>query len=150
MTPWVVLNGTVSEEEVVLLEKVKKLIDAFPERLDLSVRGKTFHLSCHLICRAIGSVFGLAVRDGYFGRRGFEHSWLITKQGNILDPCIIGQVGGPMIVIVGRYSPWTELYMEHDLRIANLFEPAFLEHEKLVTKVMFRLAEILNILPRAA
>lgn len=47
--------------------------------------GMPITLSCHMLARAVASVFDLRVCDGYFGPESYDHSWVLTPQGQIID-----------------------------------------------------------------
>lgn len=153
VTPFTIMDGIITSEETELLEKVRRLLENFPE-MKLFRDGKEYLISCHHLARAIGSIFGLAAKDGYFGRVGVEHSWILlpphkmAQEGNILDVYPVGQAGGPMIVAGSSHSPWRKLYIEAPL--PRLDEEVFKFHLGIILKVMKKNAEILKIVPAAA
>lgn len=154
MTPCIVVDGLITQEEVELLEKTKRLLEGFPNIKFASSEGKETFLSCHMLTRAVAEVIPrLAVVDGYFGRVGVEHSWILTPEsdnapeGNILDVYPSGQISGPMLVWNGFRSPWRPLYMRENLPLEKRFSERQLDYVKIVMKGR---AELLGIIPKAA
>ena len=99
MTPYCVSEKHISPEEIELLQKIKLIVALLP---DLDLNGEK--ISCHLLARAIGQIFNLRWVDGYF-YPSYQHSWLLTNEGNILDVYPIAIVGGP-ILVVGPKDCW--------------------------------------------
>lgn len=154
MTPWSVEGGCITKEEVELLSRVQRLLEDFPD-IKFFRDGKQFLLSCHMFTRALASVFPrLTVKDGYFQRRGVEHSWLLTStrtfeipDGNILDPYPVGQAGGPMLINNGRMSPWRPLYMEYPIPVVDT--PDFQKNFGYVKRILKCKAQLLGFIPAA-
>ena len=116
MTPWVITAMLVSKEEVKLLNKIKKAVRLLPD-IDLGSErsGRKIPISCHMVVRIIGKHFRLKCIDGYFCKL-YQHSWLLTPQGNIIDVYPVGMVGGPIIVNAGDFfSPGDRLYEKRSL-----------------------------------
>jgi hypothetical protein len=63
----------------------------------LNVDEKREVVTCHSLCRAFKKIFNIPVETGYF-MLGYEHSWLVTQFGNIIDVYPWGVVGGPILV----------------------------------------------------
>jgi len=83
-------------EEVVLFRKIERVINLLPA-INLGTEdGEEIYLSCHMLARALGTVFNLQVADGH--AIAYEHSWLVTKHGNILDVYPIATIGGPLLI----------------------------------------------------
>jgi hypothetical protein len=60
-------------------------------------------VSCHTLARAFASVMtDLTVMDGHV--LGHEHSWLVTKAGNIIDVYPVATVGGPLLIMNSLYA----------------------------------------------
>ena len=59
--------------------------------------GQVEKLSCHVLCMAVGELFGLKVKHGYY-MPGFEHSWCVDRCGNIIDVYPWGVIGGPVLI----------------------------------------------------
>lgn len=81
------------QEELAKFLQVRAAVQRLPDRLDL---GRDVVLSCHVLARAVGRVFKLRVEDGFF-HPTFQHSWLVTPSGCIIDVYPVGIVGGPII-----------------------------------------------------
>ena len=79
--------------------------------------------SCHVLCIAVGELFGLKVEHGYY-MPGFEHSWCVDRCGNIIDVYPWGVIGGPILIakIVAYCMRLNGLYEVND-NLAVLKEP---------------------------
>lgn len=106
----------VAPKELVLFEKIKKVVQEMPEaELGVDEDGKKILLSCHMIARALAKFFPVEVKDGhvqYPGLLACEHSWLLTKKGHIIDPYPVGLLGGPILIVIKGFSPWAPFYQE--------------------------------------
>lgn len=148
---------TVPAEAWELLGKIRQIIDALPELIEvpafiMGVRvssdvaiSKTIP-NCHVLVRAIASVLSLSVHDGQvcvIGAakeiRQHAHSWL-TLPGHdssiILDPWPLGVVSGPALFIQDyayHFGPECG-YLEHR-------DEEFLTHVDEVTKLVRKIAE---------
>lgn len=96
-------------------------------------------LSCHILVRAAAKVYNLKYQDGFFPAIGFEHSWLLTPTGNVIDVYPVGIVGGPIMIdpTVGHL-----IYLPKSIRsisCGRFSQPWF---RKAVTKVTAMLREI--------
>jgi hypothetical protein len=111
MKPFVL--SLIPKGDIELLEKVRRMIQAFPDEIDLGndLEGKPIVLSCHILANALGKVLGLDVVDGYF-RPHYNHSWLKTPNGHIIDVYPVGILGGPFLVeqTASFLSPGRHLY----------------------------------------
>ncbi len=111
MKPFVL--SMLPKEDVALLERIRLVVQEFPDGLDLGkdLEGNPIVLSCHILAHAIGEVFGLDVEDGYF-RPHYNHSWLKTPNGHIIDVYPVGIFGGPFLVeqTSSFISPGRHLY----------------------------------------
>lgn len=91
----------ITPAELELLRRIKLMMDHFPDDNDYGEndQGKPVILSCHIIARAVARVIGKSVKviDGHYFPF-FEHSWLETERGNIIDVYPVGIVGGPIFV----------------------------------------------------
>lgn len=97
MTPYV--TRYFSLEEVELFRRIRTAVDHFPD-IDLGFdtkRKSPVVLSCHMLARAIGKVFKLEVVDGFI-YPNYEHSWVLTHEGNIIDLYPVAIIGGPILV----------------------------------------------------
>ncbi len=92
-----------------LLVQLLPEVDLGPERPGSERR---IPVSCHMVTRALAPFLtGTKVVDGYF-RRPNEHSWLKTGSDDwILDVYPHSVVGGPLLVYVGAFSLWKDLYL---------------------------------------
>jgi hypothetical protein len=60
-------------------------------------------VSCHTLARAFASAMtDLTVVDGHV--LGHEHSWLMTKSGNVIDVYPVATVGGPLLIMNSVYA----------------------------------------------
>lgn len=115
MTPYV--QQYVSSEEQAIFSQIRQVIALLPD-IDLGVdeEGEDICLSCHMLARAVAKVFHLKVADGYFGRF-YNHSWLVTPQGHVIDVYPVGILGGPILVDgSGVLSPGRHLYKKANPR----------------------------------
>lgn len=113
-----------------MFRQIKWVMSAFPD-CQLPSRGE---LSCHLIARALATVFPVEFEDGYFGSRGWRHSWLVTPNEWVIDAYPVATIGGPILVDVGWNSPWKKLYLPSKLE--GLDAPAFEKDRDFVIRVM--------------
>ena len=98
MTPYVLKY--LPKEDLKVFEEVRQAIIALPD-VDLGndEKGRQIILSCHILARAVAKVFSLEYSDGYFSHdRSYQHSWVLTKNRNIIDVYPVGIVGGPFLV----------------------------------------------------
>jgi hypothetical protein len=100
-------------DDVGLWEKICVAVKCFPDDISLGKydSGKPAVLSCHILARALSKVFGVDCVDGYF-HPFYEHSWLVTRHGNVIDVYPVGILGGPLLVhdTKGFTSPVRHLY----------------------------------------
>jgi hypothetical protein len=110
MTPYV--KQFVPDEEERLLYTIKRSITALPD-IDLGrdEEAKSVVLSCHILARAVAKVFKLKYVDGYF-YPNFEHSWLLTPNGHIIDVYPVAILGGPLLMDGSRHSPASRYYIK--------------------------------------
>jgi hypothetical protein len=132
MKPYAYL--TVPQEDLDLFDKIDKVIQEMPD-IDLGEnkkREKTI-LSCHMIARALARLFPVEFKDGYFG--GFNtHSWLITRNGLIIDSYPVATIGGPILIDKRFITAWNSLYREAPL--PGLNNISFLKNVDKVTEVV--------------
>jgi|SRR3989344_4457684 len=116
MTPHV--DQYVSEEDKEIFFRIRDLIHQLPD-IDLGKdeRGEKILLSCHMLTRALSKIFKIPYRDGLYAKC-YEHSWLQTKCGNIIDVYPVLALGGPVLVGVSNtiLSPARTLYVPKSAR----------------------------------
>lgn len=105
----------IPEEDIALFWQIRRSVENMGY-LDLGVDedGKPIILSCHMLARAVARVFSVSVRDGYFVGN-FEHSWVETSSGNIIDLYPIAAIGGP-IMFDGMILPEMKIYIRSSTR----------------------------------
>ena len=93
------------KEDIELFKKIEKMVHALPE-VDLGKErdGKKILLSCHILTRAIGRIFKIAPCTGYV-YPNYEHSWLTTEKGNVIDAYPPATIGGPVLVMGNHHYP---------------------------------------------
>ncbi len=105
----------ISKADLELFEKIKIAVNKLPD-IDLGKdeEGKEIILSCHILARAIAKLFSLKFIDGYF-YPNYNHTWLLTPDGNIIDVYPIAVVGGPILVENSFSSPVRWLYKKKNI-----------------------------------
>lgn len=110
---------------------VQKMLEVLCAYMDQMVSPQEhLELTCHSTCRALAFYFReLRLVDGlYLGyseevengqlvctRHGCQHSWLVTPDGGIIDPCPVATSGSGVLLIIGKgvYAPYgAGLYKE--------------------------------------
>ena len=101
----------VAKEDMAVFERIRHCVNRLPDHLDLGKDEKedSIELSCFMLARAVGTVFLLEYVDGSF-LNIFEHSWIQTRNGNIIDVYPVGIIGGPILVDGGAMGPARHLY----------------------------------------
>lgn len=128
MVPYVISHIGIPEEDIVLLDKISRAIRALPPvNLGADADGKEVLLSCHMLARAIGKIFKLEYKDGYF-HPNYEHAWVLTKHLNIIDvypiAILTGRNGGPFLMSGDSASPARWLYKENKRVRKDVFRRA--------------------------
>lgn len=96
MTPYV--RKLIPDAELKTFEKIRHAISSLPDvNLGKDEYNKEIILSCHVLARAVSNVFGLKYVDGYF-LDVYDHSWLITESGHIIDAYPVAMIGGPVFI----------------------------------------------------
>lgn len=133
MTPYA--RKFVSVEDFKLLQRVKLAVNELPD-LDLGKndRGQQIVLSCHMLARAVGSVFSLRVVDGRYCHR-MQHSWNVLASGHIIDAYPIAVLGGPILLESNTFHLAHEFYVAGDLGI-DFSEKSFVRCVEEVTEAM--------------
>ncbi|MDP1760195.1 MAG: hypothetical protein Q8L01_01940 [Candidatus Woesebacteria bacterium] len=92
----------VSEEELRLFRYVQVLLEELPD-VDLGedLEGHPFLMSCHILVRALVQHIGADKVKFVDGRLYpfFDHSWLVTLAGNIIDVYPVATIGGPIMIL---------------------------------------------------
>ena len=120
-------------------KKISDVLDTLPTPyLGFTPNGSHIVLSCHILARAVGAVFGLPVIDGMYAV-AYKHSWLrIPQSRNIIDVYPVAMLGGPLL-ISGISGPGRTLYVEKDISCfhrdgLNFHEPAFIKAVEIMIK----------------
>lgn len=124
MKPYVL--SLIAQEDAELFAKIQRVVEKFPD-IDFGKgeTGEKLDLSCHILARAIGKVFGLRHVDGYF-YPNFKHTWLVTGNGNVIDVYPVGMLGGPILVDGSDfYSPARWIYKKKRILQGKSREPSF-------------------------
>ncbi|MBU0546712.1 hypothetical protein KJ735_00830 [Patescibacteria group bacterium] len=130
--------SVVPREDLFLFSQIEKIIQEMPD-IDFGKNKKReeIFLSCHMIVRALARLFPLEIKDGFFGSN--THSWLITKNGLIIDPYPVAVVGGPILIETRFITVWKSLYKETSLSrstLSGLNGADFLKNVDRVTKII--------------
>lgn len=106
MTPEAVKEGYVPRELWSLFLNIREAFERLPD-----FQGEK--LTCHAVCEAFATRFGVICVDGVFGR-WFDHSWLIHQDHPKVVMDIYPVAGGaPIIVYTGLpLLPWGNLYVQ--------------------------------------
>ena len=145
MTPYV--RRFVSDNEVALFERIRKVVSALPDvQLGIDEKGEPVILSCHILVRGMARVFHLKYADGYL-RPNFQHSWLLTPEGHVIDVYPVGMLGGP-ILVDGINQVASRLYEKKSLRrFGRRFSAnSFRRSVRRITKVLKQINGQLKIL----
>lgn len=108
MRTYAVRTGCIAPEKISLFEKIISDFEAIP---DMNPVEKT---TCHAVCRALAKKYEKAsFVDGWFSKRGHDHSWLDLGEGIIVDVYPIAGIG-PFLVDASHFMvPWHHLYIPH-------------------------------------
>lgn len=99
----------IQKEDLVLFREIEQVIDVM-EIPDIGAddQGRKIEVSCHMIAEAVSRIYDVKLRHGYF-MTSYEHSWVCTKNNNIIDVYPIATVGGPLLIdgiIILRNGPF--------------------------------------------
>jgi hypothetical protein len=138
MTPYV--KKFVSEDDLGIFLNIRGVVEKLP---DIHIGdGRYDAVSCHMLVRAIEPFFPVSVCDGCFCER-YEHSWLLTASGHIIDVYPVAILGGPILVDGVTYSsPSRRLYKEDKDRYGERFSRP--EFENGVKLLKFEVGKILS------
>lgn len=131
------------KKDIELFCRIQNIMRRIPEvDLGSDEEGEQILVSCHMVTRALENIFPGEVRnqDGWFARKGYEHSWLIRGNGYpvdylVIDPYPIAVMGGPILVDTRWLTPWRRIYIKHRLGITKRVKD-FDRHVRLVTRAM--------------
>lgn len=93
------------------IEKIIKLTD-LPD-LGIDKHGRKIEVSCHMLAEAVARIFEVELVRGYY-IKGYEHSWVRTKNFNIIDPYPWGTVGSPLLIARQMISRNGPIYITKD------------------------------------
>lgn len=111
----------VTPAELDLFRRIRAAIQQLPDNIDLGPDPKGDGLlSCHILARATARVFSLRCVDGLF-HPTFQHSWLVTNGGNLIDVYPVGMLGGPILADQIHQGPDTELMRKHGRPVFGLY-----------------------------
>ncbi|MEK7154065.1 MAG: hypothetical protein AAB792_00715 [Patescibacteria group bacterium] len=102
----------VTQKDIKIFSKIGQVMEALP---DIRLGSQNEVVDCHMLGRAFENFFSVKCVDGYYYRRGWRHSWLTTRSGNIIDHYPWGMVGGPLLVVNDRFNPAYRLYLKKEL-----------------------------------
>jgi hypothetical protein len=134
----------IPQEDQELLRQVRLVFDALPE-IDFGEKGngKKILVSCHTICRALKPLFpSLKYVYGRYAAL-YEHSWLETENGSVIDVYPVGSVGGPILVAVEVYE-LTQLYLPQQLPLDRRFSHESRELIKQVRTIRSAAREVMR------
>lgn len=132
-----------TDSEIKLFSMVRNAVILLPD-LDLGIaemRGEPMIMSCHMLARAIASVYTLKFVDG-FVIPNYEHSWVLTPEGNIIDVYPIATIGGPiMLESAEGVGPACRIYIKAEV---DEYKGRFLDEKflKSVGLIEFELRKI--------
>ena len=112
MKTWSASQGYFDEKDLDLLELARAIF------LRLPTIENEEPVSCHHLAEAFARHFSLKRLTGHFAKV-YQHSWLVTENGNVLDVYPVGIEGGPILVEskAGWQSPGRQLYKATDSNI---------------------------------
>lgn len=105
----------IEQEDIEIFNIIKGTIQRINPQIPAEImayNGNEIKISCHMLADAVSEVFGLEIKRGYY-ITGYEHSWIITHFGNIIDVYPWGTIGGPILItrkIISKYGP---IYVEN-------------------------------------
>jgi len=103
----------IPEEDLRLFARICSVVEKLPNHDFGDPNLKQYKIknaiSCHILARALASFFPVGVASGLI-QNCWEHSWLITKNGFVIDAYPVALYGGPVIVDARSCSPWYGFY----------------------------------------
>lgn len=105
-------DRNIEPEDIKVFHQIKKVVENLVvPNLGYDEGGRKIELSCHMLAEVISEFFGLKCLNGYY-MRGWNHSWLVTRNRNIIDVYPIGVVGGPILVAHQLIHKGGPIYIE--------------------------------------
>ncbi|MBI1755162.1 hypothetical protein HY250_02695 [Candidatus Azambacteria bacterium] len=140
----------VPKEDIKIFREIRLVVEELPDvEFGKGPDGEPIVISCHMLTRALAEYFPVKAKDGFMVNI-WQHSWLETKGGFIIDPYPIALVGGP-ILVVAKDSPWGSFYKKYlHGSFPDLMQEPFLSQVKLLTKVMGDTIERIHLQLRSA
>ncbi|OHA80235.1 MAG: hypothetical protein A2675_03795 [Candidatus Yonathbacteria bacterium RIFCSPHIGHO2_01_FULL_51_10] len=130
-------------EDHALFTDLTRVVRAIPDANIGIYDNRDVPIHCHVLTRALNSVFPmLEVRDGFVSGAHYEHSWLVTSSGHIIDPCPIAMIGGP-IMVDGDIPLWQTFYSSECCFLHHHTDP-FVSWVNNLTKVVVEAHEQLR------
>lgn len=130
----------IPKESLELFQQIQAAITTMKDPdLGWDEDGNRIALSCHMLARAAAAVFGLRVCDGYFSNELYDHSWVLTPHGQIIDTYPIGAIGGPIMLSSDPLSPLPRLYKKLSARMISrgrFSEPSFRRSVRRIIKLL--------------
>jgi hypothetical protein len=125
-------------EDMQLLAEVRQAVRNLPDGLK-DTDGSEIEVTCHMLARAVGRAFNLEWKDGCYVLPSYTHSWVVTPNGNIIDPYPIGTLGGPLLVDARNGYLASNMYIEIALlKRVNFNDPAFRRQTAVVHRELKR------------
>ena len=120
MKPYVLKD--IDEEDLDIFHDICTVVGLLPD-FDLAPsknsQGRRRDLTCHVLCQALTVFFPVKCHHGYYFSPGWEHGWLTTPAGHIIDAYPWGTVGGPIMIGNHFNIPGMHLYHTADLRVTR-------------------------------
>ncbi|MDO8572316.1 MAG: hypothetical protein Q7S11_00930 [bacterium] len=129
----------IPQEDLRIFHEIVGIVGLLPDIiLGHTKTGREVPISCHVLTRALASIFEtLEVKDGFIGYGShYEHSWLQTSSGSIIDPYPFATVGGPIILADVLF--WRSFYGPEICLIEHQQEP-FTAWVETITNVVYEI-----------
>lgn len=126
----------IPKEDLLIFYEIENIVRLLPDMvLGKDRSGREMPIFCHVLTRALASIFKtLSVKDGFIGVGShYEHSWLETNSGSIIDPYPFAAVGGPIILADVLF--WRNFYGPEVCFIEHQREP-FITWVNTLTKIV--------------
>ena len=99
-------------EDLSIFYRIKRIVQELPDLKFADAAGHSdIPLFCHLLCRGLSEFFPVKVQAGWL-MEAWEHSWLLTRNGLVIDPYPVAAIGGPLMLDTRYITPWTEMYTQ--------------------------------------